>query len=479
MLVRFPVMADVEVDRRGAVLTITLNRPEVLNALNTSLHAGLAAALEQARDPAIRAVVITGAGRGFCVGQDLQEFRGGARDVADRLRTTYHPNVLAIRALEKPVIAAINGPAAGAGLSLALACDARIAAESAKLVPAFVDIGLVPDSGGTWLVRRLLGTARGFEWLSTGRRLEAGEALAWGLVSEVVSDDELPARAHEVAELFAAMPTRAVWETKRLLDAAETTTFAEQLELEARTQAQLVRTPDFREGVAAFLEKRESKFSGQPPPRPHPVQLVVNEDLKRWRLTMALRGWLALPHLFVLVFWVLLAIPVGVVNWLIALVNGRPAAGLTAWSARLVRYQTHVFAYLRYVADPYPGFRGWAGTYPVDVDIEPAERQARWKTLLRIVLVLPALVFCYVLDQAVSIVSFLGLLFALVMGRYPRGFRDFSAYYLRFQAQTWAYLLLVTDRYPALAHNPPPVSSQLAPRAPASDSGTITTPTQE
>jgi len=472
-------MADVEVDRRGAVLTITLNRPEVLNALNASLHAGLAAALEQARDPAVRAVVITGAGRGFCVGQDLQEFRGsGARDVADRLRTTYHPNVLAIRALEKPVIAAINGPAAGAGLSLALACDARIAAESAKLVPAFVDIGLVPDSGGTWLVRRLVGAARGFEWLSTGRRLEAGEALSWGLVSEVVSDEELPARAQEVAELFAAMPTRAVWETKRLLDAAETTTFEGQLELEARTQAQLVRTPDFREGVAAFLEKRDAHFSGRPEPRTHPVQLVVNDDLKRWRLTVALRMVLVLPHLLVLAGWGVVALPVTVVNWAIALVRGRPADGLTAWSARLVRYQTHVYAYYDLAADPYPGFRGWAGTYPVDVDIEPAGPQARWKTLLRVVLVLPAYVFWYVLNQVVSIVAFLGWFYAVVMGRYPRGFRDFTTYYLRFQAQTWAYLLLVTDRYPSLAHNPP-VSSQVAPSAPASDSGTSTTPTSE
>src|SRR5262249_17867462 len=154
----------------------------------------------------VRAVVITGAGRGFCVGQDLQEFRGGAHDVAGNLRDNYHRNVLAIRALEKPVIAAVNGPAAGAGMSLALACDVRIAADSATFVPAFINSGLVPGSGGTWLVRRVLGTARAFEWLTTGRRLAAGEALQWGLVLEVVAADELPARAHEVAQLFAAMP---------------------------------------------------------------------------------------------------------------------------------------------------------------------------------------------------------------------------------------------------------------------------------
>ena len=135
--------------------------------------------------------MITGAGRGFCVGQDLQEFGSGAGDVAQNLRDNYHRNVLAIRALEKPVIAAVNGAAAGAGMSLALACDARIAADSASFVPAFIKIGLVPDSGGTWLVRRLLGAARAFEWLTTGRRVDAEEARGWGLVNEVVPADEL------------------------------------------------------------------------------------------------------------------------------------------------------------------------------------------------------------------------------------------------------------------------------------------------
>jgi len=253
-------VAEVELTRDGGVLTITLNRPDVLNALNAAVHAGLYAGLEQATDPSVRAVVITGAGRGFCVGQDLQEFSVGAGDVADNLRRNYHRNVLAIRALEKPVIAAVNGPAAGAGLSLALACDVRIASAGATFVPAFISIGLVPDSGGTWLARRLLGTTRAFEWLTTGRRLGAEEARGWGLVSEVVPADELVDRAQEVARLFASMPTRAVWETKRLLDTAETTTFAEQLELEAETQAELTSTHDFHEGVTAFLEKRPARF---------------------------------------------------------------------------------------------------------------------------------------------------------------------------------------------------------------------------
>jgi 2-(1,2-epoxy-1,2-dihydrophenyl)acetyl-CoA isomerase len=445
-------MAEVEVTHDGGVLTITLNRPDVLNALNRAVHQGLQQALQRAKDdPAVRAVVITGAGRGFCVGQDLQEFAGGAGDVAQNLRDNYHPNVLAIRSLEKPVIAAVNGAAAGAGMSLALACDVRIAARSASFVPAFVKIGLVPDSGGTWLVRRLLGAARAFEWLTTGRRLPADEAREWGLVSEVVDDEEFAGRTHEVAALFAAMPTRAVWETKRLLDAAETSTFPEQLELEATTQAELTRTPDFAEGVAAFLEKREAQFTGGPPSWPHPIRLSVADDLGRWRLTVAVRWLLAIPHLLVLVLWTYLLIPVALVNWAIALVRGAPAVGLSAWLTRFVRYQTHVNAYVYLVADPYPPFRGWPGTYVVDLAVDPPGDQARWKTLLRVVLAVPAYVLMTVLQYVLVAVAFLGAVFALIFGRYPRGFRDLSAYTLRYSAQTWGYLLLLTDRYPTLA----------------------------
>jgi 2-(1,2-epoxy-1,2-dihydrophenyl)acetyl-CoA isomerase len=445
-------VAEVEVTQDAGVLTITLNRPDVLNALNRAVHEGIHDALVRAQeDDAVRAVVITGAGRGFCVGQDLQEFSAGAGDVAANLRENYHRNVLAIRALEKPVIAAVNGAAAGAGMSLALACDIRIAARSASFVPAFIKIGLVPDSGGTWLVRRLLGTARAFEWLTTGRRLAADEAREWGLVSEVVDDAELPERMHEVAALFAAMPTRAVWQTKRLHDAAETSTFAEQLELEATTQAELTRTPDFTEGVQAFLDKREAGFTGAAPAWPHPIRLSVADDLRRWRLTVALRWLLAVPHLLVLAAWTYVLLPVALVNWVIALVKGRPAAGLAAWLTRFLRYQTHVYAYLYLVADPYPRFRGWAGTYPIDLAVDPPGPQPRWKTLLRIVLVLPAYVMTTVLQYVLAIVSFLGAVYALCLGRYPRGIRDLSAYALRYTAQTWGYLLLLTDRYPTLA----------------------------
>ena len=256
-------MAEVETSRDGAVLTITLNRPDVLNAFNAALHAALAAALKEARDPEIRAVVVTGAGRGFCVGQDLTEFREASGEIADRLRSSYHPNVRAVRALEKPVIAAVNGPAAGAGLSFASVCDIRLAAESASFIPAFVNIGLIPDSGGTFFIARLLGPARAFEWMTSGRRLTAAEAHAWGLVSEVVADDGLAARAAELAATLAAMPTRAIGMTKRLFEAAPTNDLEEQLELEAQLQSVATQTEDFREGVAAFLEKRDPEFKGR------------------------------------------------------------------------------------------------------------------------------------------------------------------------------------------------------------------------
>jgi 2-(1,2-epoxy-1,2-dihydrophenyl)acetyl-CoA isomerase len=210
----------------------------------------------------VRAVVLTGAGRGFCVGQDLTEFREAPGDIKQRLESTYHPNIRAIRELEKPVIAAVNGAAAGAGLSFACACDMRIAADSATFIPAFINIGLIPDSGGTYFVSRILGPARAFEWLVTGRRLTAAEAHTWGLVSEVVEADALMERATQLAAELAAAPTRAIGMTKRLVDHAWSATLDEQLAIEADSQAAATQTEDFREGVAAFLEKRTANFRG-------------------------------------------------------------------------------------------------------------------------------------------------------------------------------------------------------------------------
>jgi 2-(1,2-epoxy-1,2-dihydrophenyl)acetyl-CoA isomerase len=255
-------MSEVEVTRDGAVQTITLNRPEVLNAFNRALHAALRDALKEARDPEVRAVVLTGSGRGFSAGQDLTEF-SETGDVAAALRSSYHPNVLAIRALEKPVIAAVNGVCAGAGLSLACVCDIRIAADNAMFVPGFIGIGLVPDAGGTFFLNRLLGASRAFEWMSSNRRLTAAEAHAWGLVSEVVEADSLQSRVAELAARYASLPTRGIGMTKRLFDHATTATLEEQLEQEAQLQSAATTTDDFREGVAAFLEKREPRFTGR------------------------------------------------------------------------------------------------------------------------------------------------------------------------------------------------------------------------
>lgn len=256
-------MAEVETQRDGGVITITLNRPDVLNAFDAAMHDGFRAALKEARDPEVRAVVLTGAGRGFCVGQDLKEFREGAGDLGDRLRSTYNRNVVALATLEKPVLAAVNGPAAGAGLSLACACDLRLAAESATFVPAFIGIGLVPDTGATYFVSRILGYSRAFEWLASGKRLSAADAHAWGLVTEVVEDGKLAERAAVLARELAAQPTRAVGMTKRLLQRAATSTLEEQVELEAQLQVAAAESDDFAEGVAAFLEKREPRFTGR------------------------------------------------------------------------------------------------------------------------------------------------------------------------------------------------------------------------
>ena len=247
----------------GGVTTITLNRPDALNALNARLRADLLAAMKAvARDASVRAVVITGAGRGFCAGADL---RGGAseRDFRRVITEEYNPLISAVRGLPKPVIAAVNGVAAGAGMSLALAADLVLAAEGARFVPAFHRIGLVPDSGLTRTLVRALGRHQAFAVLSGERELTASAAHLAGLVMAVVSADGLPAAARDLAERLAAGPTRGFALTKRLVNAAEDASLDESLATEAALQELAGRTEDHAEGVAAFAEKRDPRFGGR------------------------------------------------------------------------------------------------------------------------------------------------------------------------------------------------------------------------
>jgi 2-(1,2-epoxy-1,2-dihydrophenyl)acetyl-CoA isomerase len=254
-----PLLSEVS----DGVATLTLNRPGALNALNTQLRRELLAAIKAAaRDEGTRSVVITGAGRGFCAGADL---RGGSseRDFRTVLTGEYNPLIEAIRNLPKPVVAAVNGVAAGAGVSLALASDVVVASEEARFVPAFSRIGLVPDSGLARVLVRAIGRHRAFEILMGERQLGADEARDLGLVAAVVPADRLAEATAELAQRLADGPTTAIGLTKRLLNAAEDATLPDALEAEAALQDLAGRTDDHAEGVAAFGEKRDPRFSGR------------------------------------------------------------------------------------------------------------------------------------------------------------------------------------------------------------------------
>jgi 2-(1,2-epoxy-1,2-dihydrophenyl)acetyl-CoA isomerase len=254
---------------KSGVAIVTLNRPERLNALNGDIHAGLRAAFDTIEiDPEIRAVLLTGAGRGFCAGADLMQSLTGARaetprDLGASLEADYNPLVRRMRALPKPIISAVNGVAAGAGMNLALAGDIIIAARSANFTEAFIRIGLIPDAGGTFFLSRLVGDARARALAMLGETITAEQAEQFGLVYKLFDDAVFHEEALKMATSLAAKPTQALAAMKNAFNAAASNTLDAQLDLERDLQRQMGYTPDFAEGVAAFVEKRPAKFTGK------------------------------------------------------------------------------------------------------------------------------------------------------------------------------------------------------------------------
>jgi 2-(1,2-epoxy-1,2-dihydrophenyl)acetyl-CoA isomerase len=252
----------------GAVATLTLNRPDKLNALNEAMHGELAHAFDRIEaDPALRAVLLTGAGRGFCAGQDLGDRVMGEGDdppdLGDTLERLYNPLMRRICRLERPVVCAVNGVAAGAGANLAFNCDIVLAARSAKFIEPFCKLGLVPDAGGTYILPRLVGAARARGLTLLGESLSAEQAEAWGLIWRVVDDDRLMEEATALARHLATQPTKGLGLIKRALLASETNPLDAQLDLERDLQREAGRTADYREGVAAFMAKRPATFRGR------------------------------------------------------------------------------------------------------------------------------------------------------------------------------------------------------------------------
>lgn len=262
-------MSDtVLVTRNDRWTEITLNRPDRLNSFDDAMHHALRGAIEGARDGGARAILLTGAGRGFCAGQDLGNRdpteRDGPPDLGHTLATLYNPLIRLIRSLEFPVICAVNGVAAGAGANVALACDIVLAAQSARFIQSFARVGLVPDGGGSWSLTHLLGEARAKALALTAEPLTAATAAEWGLIWKALPDADLMTEARALAEKLGSGPTIGLGRTKQLIQAAHANTLDEQLDLEAETQRICGATPDYAEGVSAFLQKRAPTFTGQP-----------------------------------------------------------------------------------------------------------------------------------------------------------------------------------------------------------------------
>jgi 2-(1,2-epoxy-1,2-dihydrophenyl)acetyl-CoA isomerase len=258
-------MEPVLVSLAAGVLRITLNRPDKLNAFTAGLHEGLAGAMKRAEtDSAVRCLLVTGAGRGFCAGQDLAErdMNAPAIDLGAGLEARYNPLVRRMRALPKPIVCAVNGVAAGAGANFALACDIVLAARSASFIQAFVKIGLVPDCGGSYFLPRLAGTQRAMALAMTGDRLSAEQAERWGLIWKCVDDADLERESEKLARQLASGPTRSLGLIKQAIYDSANNDLAAQLDLERDLQREIGKGKDFREGVAAFLEKRKPDFSG-------------------------------------------------------------------------------------------------------------------------------------------------------------------------------------------------------------------------
>jgi 2-(1,2-epoxy-1,2-dihydrophenyl)acetyl-CoA isomerase len=251
----------------AGVATLTLNRPTALNSFTTQMHAEIREAMAQVTDDgSIRCLVITGAGRGFCAGQDLGDRAvstdSGAPDLGESVEKNYNPLIRSIMNLPKPVICAVNGVAAGAGSSIALACDIVLAARSASFIQVFCKIGLVPDSGGTWNLPRAVGLPRARGLAMLGERLSADTAEDWGLIWKCVDDDALAEETQKMARYLATQPTRALGRIKKLLNESGSNTLFEQTELEKEAMQELGQSEDYREGVAAFMEKRPAVFKG-------------------------------------------------------------------------------------------------------------------------------------------------------------------------------------------------------------------------